>query len=122
MIRQARILIGAASCSLTSPGSTAGGTPVPDTMLAVAFDRAGGPEVLTVHHLPVPKPGAGQVLIAVHATGVNVWEADRREHAGSDTHFPVILGNDGSGTVAALGASVHGFKVGDEVYARGRAF
>jgi NADPH:quinone reductase-like Zn-dependent oxidoreductase len=95
---------------------------LPDTMRAAAMDRAGGPEVLSIHQLPVPKPAAGEVLIAVHATGVNVWEAAFRQNADDGVRFPVVLGSDGSGTVAGVGAGVSGFKVGDTVYARGRAF
>src|SRR5205807_9532272 len=56
--------------------------PVPDTMLAAAMDRGGGPGVLSIHRLPVPKPNAGEVLIAVYATGVNVWEAGFRQNPG----------------------------------------
>ena len=44
-------------------------------MLAAAIDQGGGPEVLSIHRLPVPKPAAGQVLIEVHAAGVAVWDA-----------------------------------------------
>ena len=95
---------------------------VPDTMRAAALDAGGGPEVLSIHRLPVPKPGAGEVLIAVYATGVNVWDAGFRQNPGHSARFPVILGSDGSGTVAALGPGVTGFKVGDEVYATSRAF
>jgi NADPH:quinone reductase len=94
----------------------------PDTMLAAAMDRGGGPEVLSIHRLPVPKPDAGKVLIAVYATGVNVWDAGFRQKPGDGVRFPVILGSDGSGTVAAIGAGVSGFKVGDKVYADSRAF
>jgi hypothetical protein len=39
--------------------------PVPETTRAVAFDKGGGPEVLYVHQVPVPKPKAREVLIAV---------------------------------------------------------
>lgn len=124
VIGQVLLAIGAALSSVASPGSGADTVPasVPDTMLASAMDRGGGPEVLSIHRLPVPKIDAGEVLIAVRATGVNVWEAAYRQRAGGDAHFPVILGSDGSGTIAAVGSGVRGFKVGDEVYARGRAF
>ena len=43
---------------------------VPTTMRAAAIDRYGGPEVLTVHELPVPELGVKEVLIAVHTAGV----------------------------------------------------
>src|SRR2546430_5616438 len=72
------IAVVAASSFITSPRSIAYTHPVPETMLAAAFDRGGGPEVLSIHRMPVPKPHAGEVLIAVYATGVNVWEAAYR--------------------------------------------
>jgi len=95
------------------------GRPVPDTMLAAAFDKGGGPEVLSIHHLPVPKPKAGEVLIAVHAAGVAVWEIGMRQQAGDHASSPMVLGGDGSGKVAALGPGVSGFRVGDQVYGSG---
>ena len=93
--------------------------PLPDTMLAAAIDKGGGPEALSTHHLPVPQPKAGEVLIAVHAAGVAVWEAGMRQHAGDHTNSPMVLGGDGSGTVVALGPGVRGFRVGDQVYGTG---
>jgi NADPH:quinone reductase-like Zn-dependent oxidoreductase len=69
--------------------------PVPDTMLAAALDAGGGPEVLSIHHLPVPKPKEGEVLIAVHATGVNVWDVGFRQNPGDRARFPLVLGSDG---------------------------
>jgi len=59
----------------TSPCSIADTRPVPDTMRVAAVDKAGGPEVLSIHRVPVPTPSAGEVLIAVHGAGVAVWEA-----------------------------------------------
>lgn len=95
------------------------GAEVPKTMQAAAIDRAGGPEVLTLHTLPVPVPAADEVLIAVHTAGVGVWDAGIREHPTeiSHAHFPLVLGTDGSGLIAAVGAQVRGFTVGEQVYA-----
>lgn len=95
------------------------GAAVPATMQAAAIDRAGGPEVLTLHTLPVPKPGPDEVLIAIDTAGVAVWDADIREHPDSIKHhrFPLVLGTDGSGVVAAVGARVRGYTVGEPVYA-----
>jgi NADPH2:quinone reductase len=92
---------------------------VPTTMRAAAIDRYGGPEVLTIHVLPVPKLDAGEVLIAVHTAGVGGWDADIRAgwSPGGRPHFPLVLGTDGSGTVAAVGSHVRRFKRGDKVYA-----
>lgn len=95
---------------------------VPQTMRAAAFDQGGGPEVLTIHTLPVPTPGAGEVLIAVHSSSVAVWELGYRAHPNPRMRFPAVLGGDGSGTIVALGPDVHGFKVGDQVYGTGYGF
>ena len=110
------LLLAIAALSVAAVG------PVPNTMRAAAFDKAGGPEVLSIHQLPVPTPGATEVLLAVHGAGVAVWEADMRRHVSSRAPFPIVLGSDGAGTVVAMGSDVHGFKVGDEVYGTGIGF
>ena len=105
-----------------SASSFADSQAVPDTMLAAAIDKGGGPEALSTHRLPVPKPKAGEVLIAVHAAGVAVWEVGMRQRAGDRSSSPMVLGGDGSGTVAAIGPDVRGFRIGDPVYGLGRGF
>src|ERR1700738_5686429 len=91
---------------------------VPATMRAAAIDHYGGPEVLTLHELPVPKVGAKEVLIAVHTAGVGGWDGDIRDgwNPGGRIRFPLVLGTDGSGTIAQLGSRVRRFKMGDQVY------
>jgi NADPH2:quinone reductase len=91
---------------------------VPTTMRAVAIDRFGGPDVLAVHALPVPILDSGEVLIAVHTAGVGGWDADIRAGwwPGGPKHFPLVLGTDGSGVVAAVGPHVRRFKRGEKVY------
>jgi len=91
---------------------------LPRTMAAAAIDRKGGPEVLTLHHLPLPALKADEVLIALDTVGVGPWDIDVRERLDywKSQGFPVVLGVDGAGTVAAVGAAVRGFKVGDAVY------
>ncbi len=102
------------------PAATHAGPDLPRTMRAAAIDRAGGPEVLTVHTLPLPQFGADEVLIAVHTAGVAVWDADIRQRLMeivAKPHLPFVLGSDGAGVVAAIGSAVTAFKVGDSVYA-----
>ena len=114
--------LGFALGSGATPVRVAVATEVPDTMLAAAIDRGGGPEALSMHRLPVPKPGADEVLIAVRAAGVGAWDAGIRQHPGERARFPLVLGSDGAGVVVAIGPGIHGFKVGDEVYGTGGAF
>ena len=92
--------------------------PIPSTMRAAALDRFGGPEVLTIHELPVPTLDANEILIAVHTAGVGPWDADMRcgwWPEGEPT-FPLVLGSDGSGTVVDAGRSVRHLAIGDRVY------
>src|SRR5690349_18751196 len=86
-------------------------------MRAAAADHGGGPEVLSIHEVPVPRPEADEVLIAVYTASVASWEAGTRQNAGEHLSRPMILGSDGAGEIVAVGRGVHGFKVGDKVYA-----
>jgi len=70
-----------------------------------------GSDALTVQTVPVPTPGANQVLIRVYAAAVN--PADWKAGAPSADQIP---GGDAAGVVAALGDGVTGFKVGDPVW------
>ncbi|MGA8619670.1 MAG: hypothetical protein WB660_14280 [Candidatus Sulfotelmatobacter sp.] len=55
-------------------------TPVAQlTMKAAAIDRFGPPQVLKLHKLPIPEPGPEEVLIAIQAAGVGVWDASVRD-------------------------------------------
>lgn len=91
---------------------------IPKTMRAAAIDQPGGPEALTLHTVPVPKVEANEVLIALHSAGVATWDIQIRKSLAfiRQPKFPYILGSDGAGTVAAVGAGVTRFKVGDAVY------
>ncbi len=91
---------------------------LPRTMRHVAMRAAGGPEVLTMAEAPVPAPGPGELLIEVHAAGVNRPDIAQREG-----RYPPppgaspILGLEVAGRVAALGAGVVDWHVGDPVCA-----
>jgi len=93
---------------------------VPGTMKAAAIDRFGGPEVLTLHTLPVPTPGRQEVLIALHVAGVGIWDASIRDGSwrlSSRPKFPLVPGTDGAGIIVAKGAGVRRFRIGEGVYA-----
>ena len=90
-------------------------------MKAAAIDRYGGNEQVVVRELPSPTPGPGQVLVDVHAAGVNPVDFKIRDGKLKAVHkvtFPFILGNEVSGVVRALGTGAGRFKPGDEVFVR----
>ena len=87
-------------------------------MKAVRFDEYGDVDVLKVADVPVPDPGAGQVLVRVRAAGINPGEAKIREgllHARWPATFPSGQGSDLAGVVERLGPGVTTVAAGDEV-------
>ena len=89
-------------------------------MKAVRFHCYGGPEVLELEDIPRPVPGASEVLIRVHAAGVNPLDWKVRAGHVKDWlkhRLPLIPGWDVSGVVAAIGHGHTDFRVGDEVFA-----
>jgi NADPH:quinone reductase-like Zn-dependent oxidoreductase len=86
------------------------------SMKAAYIDQFGGPEVLQYGDLPDPVAAAGQVVVDVAAASVN--GADWRVRAGQygQATFPLVLGRDFSGSVAALGTGVDDLKIGDAVF------
>ena len=91
------------------------------TMKAVCIYSYGGPDVLVYEDAPRPHPAAGEVLIRVHAAGINPVDWKIREGHLKDMikhTLPLVLGWDVSGVVEALGSGVTRLKVGDEVFSR----
>jgi len=87
-------------------------------MKAVRFDEYGDVDVLGMADVPVPDPGAGQVLVRVKAAGINPGEAKIREglmHARWPATFPSGQGSDLAGVVERLGPGVTTVAAGDEV-------
>ena len=94
-------------------------------MKAARINEYGGKDVLRlVADAPKPQPAAGQVLVEVHAAGVNPFDWKVREGYMKDAiplKFPATLGGDVSGTVAEVGEGVTGFEVGQPVYGQANA-
>ena len=84
-------------------------------MRAIRIHEFGGIDTMRLDEIPRPVPGAGEVLVAVKAAGVGPWDRLVREGRLGQAP-PLTLGSDVSGTVAALGAGVGGFALGDAVY------
>ncbi|RNF80023.1 NADP-dependent oxidoreductase [Streptomyces botrytidirepellens] len=92
-------------------------------MRAIRLHEHGGPEVLRDDEVPIPEPGPGEVLVRVHAVGVNPpdwYLRDGLTNLPPETRpkfsLPVIPGTDVSGVVEAVADDVDGFSVGDEVF------
>jgi NADPH:quinone reductase-like Zn-dependent oxidoreductase len=90
-------------------------------MKAVCIYSYGGPGVLVYENAPRPHPGDGEVLVRVHAAGINPVDWKIREgHLKEMLHhtLPLILGWDVSGVVETAGPGLTRLKVGDEVFSR----
>lgn len=85
-------------------------------MKAIVVTKSGGVEVLELIEIPKPLPKDNEVLIKVFSAGTNPVDFKIRK-TGMGRNFPIILGNDVSGVVEAVGINVTKFKAGDEVFA-----
>jgi len=83
-------------------------------MKAIQVKQVGGPEMLEFVDLPVPQPKPDEVMIKVAAVGVNFIDVYFREGR-YKAPLPFIAGQEGAGTVSAVGASVKGIRLGDKV-------
>ena len=83
-------------------------------MKAVRIASPGGPEMLRYEDVPRPEPKASEVVVKIEAAGVNFIDVYHRTGA-YKASFPLTLGQEGAGTVAAVGPDVAGVRVGDRV-------
>jgi len=86
-------------------------------MKAILVREFGGPEVLKLEDVPTPRPAAGQVLVRIHAVGVNPYDTYMRNGVYAvKPPLPYTPGSDGAGVVEAVGQGVNQAKPGDRVY------
>lgn len=91
-------------------------------MKTILVHEFGGPEVLSFEDAPDPTPAAGQVLIRVHAAGVNPYDTYMRSgNYATKPPLPYTPGADGAGVVEAVGAGVSQPAVGARVFFGGTA-
>src|SRR5262245_29420172 len=91
-----------------------------ESVKAIRVKEVGGPEVLQLEEVQTPQPGPGEVVVRIHAAGVNPVETYIR--AGTYARLPNLPytpGNDAAGVVEQVGADVSEFKAGDRVYIAG---
>ncbi|MFM1847112.1 MAG: hypothetical protein RL417_586 [Pseudomonadota bacterium] len=85
-------------------------------MKAIRVHEFGGPEVLKVEEVSSPSPGHGEVLVKLHAIGVNPVETYVRSGARGARALPYTPGADGAGVVEAVGDGVTKVSVGDRIF------
>jgi NADPH:quinone reductase-like Zn-dependent oxidoreductase len=90
-------------------------------MRALVLSRYGGPECTALTDVPRPSPRASEILVRVHAAGLN--PVDFKTRAGAlkiiqNYRLPIVMGNELSGVVEAVGPGVMHFANGDRVFAR----
>jgi NADPH2:quinone reductase len=88
-------------------------------MKAIQVQKPGGPEVLTLVDLPVPKPRPNEAVVKLSAAGVNFIDIYFREGR-YQAAFPFINGQEGAGVVSEVGGEVKSLKPGDRVAFTGR--
>lgn len=90
-------------------------------MKAFIVEQYGSKDGVRVGEMPDPQLREDDVLVQIHAAGVNLLDSKIRDGAFKlilPYRLPLILGNDVAGVVVRVGSRVRRFKVGDEVYAR----
>jgi NADPH2:quinone reductase len=83
-------------------------------MKAIQVQKTGGPEVLTLVDIPVPTPKPNEAVVKIAAAGVNFIDIYFREGR-YPAALPFVNGQEGAGTVSAIGGDVKSLKVGDHV-------
>lgn len=84
-------------------------------MRAIRFHETGGPEVLRLDEIPRPKPGEGEIRVAIEHAGVNYIDVYRRTGHYDPGPLPAVSGQEGTGVVEAVGDGVAGTAPGDRV-------
>jgi NADPH2:quinone reductase len=90
-------------------------------MKAIRVHKYGGPEVLKIEEFPMPQPSPDQVLVRIHAVGVNPYETYIRSGMyasapGVNSQPPYTPGRDAAGVIEEVGSNVTSVKTGDRVY------
>jgi len=83
-------------------------------MNSIRVHKTGGPEVLRIEEIPDPAPGAGELLVNIEAIGVNFIEIYQRRGL-YKVPMPFVPGEEGAGTVVAIGPGVEEVRVGERV-------
>src|ERR1700761_2912702 len=82
---------------------------------AIRIHTNGGPEVMKWEDVPTPEPGPGEALVHHHAVGLNYIDVYFRTGLYKAPSMPLIIGQEGAGTVTAVGSAVTTVKAGDRV-------
>jgi NADPH2:quinone reductase len=85
-------------------------------MKAIRVQEFGEPQVLELQDVPDPVPGAGQVVVKIHAIGINPVDTYIRRGIYGPRSFPFTLGNDAAGVIETVGPDAGEWRAGDRVY------
>ncbi|HCG91664.1 MAG TPA: NADPH:quinone reductase [Dehalococcoidia bacterium] len=84
-------------------------------MKAVRIHSTGGPEVMKIEEIPIPKPTSTEVLIEIKSIGVNYTDVSSRKGTNPPEYYPWIPGREAAGVVVEVGDDVTEVKIGDNV-------
>lgn len=91
-----------------------------ETMKAIRYHQFGEADVLSFEDAPKPAPAEGEILVRVHAAGVNPVDSLIRRGSVNPPPLPATPGRDYAGVIEAVGSGVTGFAAGQEVFGIGR--
>ena len=83
-------------------------------MKAIVVREPGGPDVLRYEDVPEPTPKPGEAVVKIEAAGLNFIDTYQRSGA-YKVPLPLVLGQEGAGTISAVGSAVEELKAGDRV-------
>jgi NADPH2:quinone reductase len=88
------------------------------SMLAGWYEQSGpAKQVIQIGQMDQPQAGPGEVLVRLHASGINPSDYKKRGNSNTKLEFPrIVPHSDGAGRIAGLGAGVEGYKIGERVW------
>src|ERR1044071_9870605 len=115
MLSRKLLLAACLACTLSVAAAAGNSEPVPTTARKVVLEKKDSGYGYKVIQAPVPKPGAGQLLVRMRAVALNRGDLELLDYKGRHDFSGMVPASDGAGEVVAVGAGTRPFRIGDRV-------